>query len=186
MSANFKFDLNKSIILVQYVLANLENQVCGFHKLFKILYFAEKKHLAIYGRPITGDRYIAMQAGPVPSLIYGTLQFLRGDNSPFTPTRDLSNYFDIVGSHHVKLKEPSYNIEMLSESEIECLDESITENKNLPFITLKNKSHDTAWDAADENDSISMFEIAKSGGANEDMLTYISVNCENHTKLVFK
>ena len=37
------------------------------HKLCKILYFADQRHLSLYGRSITGDTYIAMQYGPVPS-----------------------------------------------------------------------------------------------------------------------
>jgi len=36
-----------------------------FHKIFKIIYFADRQHLADWGRPITGDTYIAMEAGPV-------------------------------------------------------------------------------------------------------------------------
>jgi len=31
-----------------------------FHKVFKILYFADQKHLVRYGFAITDDRYIAM------------------------------------------------------------------------------------------------------------------------------
>ena len=40
------------------------------HKLAKLVYFADKEHMLDYGRPITGDRYMAMEYGPVPSFIY--------------------------------------------------------------------------------------------------------------------
>ncbi|WP_409530306.1 Panacea domain-containing protein [Shinella sp.] len=44
-----------------------------FHAL-KTLYYADRAHLQRYGRPITGDRYIAMENGPVPSYAYNAVK----------------------------------------------------------------------------------------------------------------
>jgi len=156
----------------------METHTAGFHKLFKILYFAEKKHLALYGRSILGDRYVAMQAGPVPSNTYDLLKVLRGD-SLFSIDVDLSKDFEVSNNHYVHLLEPKYDYDIFSESEIECLKFSIAENKNLTFGILKEKSHDEAWKSADKEDTISIFEIAKAGGANEELLKYISTRMEN-------
>lgn len=62
------FDANKSLQAVLYVVNRLKRR--DFHKIFKVLYFADRTHLIKYGRPITGDTYIAMEYGPVPSMIY--------------------------------------------------------------------------------------------------------------------
>jgi len=35
-------------------------------ELCKLLFFADKLHLLRYGRPITGDRYFALEQGPSP------------------------------------------------------------------------------------------------------------------------
>ena len=39
-------------------------------KAAKLLYLADQRHLFKFGRPITGDRYIAMDLGPVPESAY--------------------------------------------------------------------------------------------------------------------
>ena len=62
------FNPEKSLQAVLYVANRLERK--DFHKIFKVLYFADREHLTKYGRPITGDTYVAMEYGPVPSMIY--------------------------------------------------------------------------------------------------------------------
>jgi hypothetical protein len=39
-----------------------------------VFFFADKSHLLDWGRPISGDRYLAMEHGPVPSAIYDMLK----------------------------------------------------------------------------------------------------------------
>ena len=36
-------------------------------KALKLVFFADRYHLRLYGRPITNDRYLAMKYGPVAS-----------------------------------------------------------------------------------------------------------------------
>ena len=60
-----KFNENKTIHAVLYIAERLKRK--DFHKLFKILYFSDREHLNVYGRTITGDTYIAMADGSVPS-----------------------------------------------------------------------------------------------------------------------
>lgn len=156
----------------------MDDKTCGFHKLFKILYFAEKGHLSKYGRPITWDRYIAMKDGPVPSSIYDLLKILRGD-SIFSAQVDLTKEFEIRYSHYVFLLNENLDMEIFSESELDCLQQSIEENKNLSYAILRDKSHDDAWKSSQKDDSISIFEIAKAGGASEELIKYININLEN-------
>ena len=37
-------------------------------KICKLIYYSDKLHLNRYGRPVTGDTYIRMRKGPVPSM----------------------------------------------------------------------------------------------------------------------
>lgn len=170
--------IDKIVAVVKLVLSNLEDHKCDFHKLFKILYFAERSHLSVYGRPITGDRFVAMKNGPVPSVIYDILKYLR-EGSIFVSDVDFAKDFLVEDRYHLKLNNHELNMDILSESEIECLTQSIAENRNLSFDKLTDKSHDVAWSRAEKDDVISLFDIAEAGGANEDMLNYISVTLEN-------
>ena len=47
------FNSEKSLQAVLYIANRVERK--DFHKIFKVLYFADREHLIKYGRPITGD-----------------------------------------------------------------------------------------------------------------------------------
>ena len=70
----FSFNKDKSIHSVFFILNEIE-EGCDIHKVCKILYFADQKHLVKWGRPITGDHYIKMNYGPVPSNIKNIIDF---------------------------------------------------------------------------------------------------------------
>lgn len=175
---SFKFDIEKAVASIKLVLKNL-NGSSDFHKLFKILYFAEQKHLSKYGSPIFADRFIAMKNGPVPSNIYDLLKIIRGDSIFSNPILNFSKDFAIRDDYFVTILHNELDLEVFSESEIECLSESIEENKLLDFFTLTSKSHDSAWAHSERDDEMSVFEIAKAGGANDELVKYIAVNLEN-------
>lgn len=163
---NFNEDIKQQVLhTMLYILNKLEG-VSDFHKLFKIMYFAERKHIARYGRMITGDDYIKMDNGPVPSLAYNILK----DVKYFSKQSVFSPYLDVFGRYMVKsLKE--YNSDEFSNSDIECLNESIEENKELSFGQLTDKSHDNAWEYA--SFSLSINDMAEVEGATAEMLDYI-------------
>lgn len=165
------FRENQTTHAILFILEKMGG-VCDFHKLFKILYFADQKHLVQYGRPITGDTYIAMMNGPVPSVAYDLLKSLRKTeaNSPFFEVRDN------IRVH----KKRSPDIEELAETDMECLLASIDENKSLSFSELSEKSHGLAWTNAQGAESImSVLDIAKEAHASPEMLEYIQLNLEN-------
>lgn len=175
----FKFDIKKAIAAITYVANNLikENIKADFHKVFKILYFADQKHLLNYGRPIVGDHYIAMKDGPVPSRIYDILKIIRGD-SIFSDDKGFSDKIAISGNHYI-LPRINSNIENFSESNLECIDKSIQENKRLSFKELKIKSHDAAYNKATKDDKISYRNMAKVLGASKEMISYMRELSEN-------
>ena len=74
--------------------------------------------------------------------------------------------------HYIKpLKEP--DLDVFSESDLECLNESYNENKHLGFFEIREKSHDTAHKRATKDDKISYLDMAKAVGADSEMLAYI-------------
>ena len=185
MEYKFKLNPDKSINSMLFIINSLGGET-DFHTLFKILYFADRKHLARYGNPISGDVYIAMKNGTVPSNIYDMLKYLKGESSSFCEIKnpdELDRYFSVKDYSVSSLLEP--DTDMLAETDIECLTESLSENKDLNYFKLEAKSHDDAWDKADMNGVISFFDIAKVGGASDEMVKYIRINIENQN-LSFK
>jgi uncharacterized phage-associated protein len=149
-----------------------------FHKLFKILYFADQKHLLRYGSLITDDNYIAMNNGPVPSMTYDILKALRGEGLLETHKSTFEEYFKLLSKYKVE-SQVSPDLEELSETQQECILESISENKNLHFNQLTQKSHDSAWSKADRDCEMNLQEIAKAAGANNQLINYINDSLEN-------
>lgn len=165
-----------------YILHKFDNHVTGIHKLCKILYFAEQKHLAKFGKPITEDDYVAMKFGPVPSTALDLYKFSKRKEQfqDFFP----STYFNVNRYNISSVEDP--DLEWLSKTEIQCIDEAFEENKDLSFEELTDKSHDSAWHNAYDHSVHYMdrIEIAEAGGANEPMIHYLS-NKEEAKKVKF-
>src|SRR4051812_12877508 len=86
--------------------ANLESDL---HSISKLLYWADKWHLEHYGRTVSGDQYIAMKNGPVPSNVYDMLKFVRGDGK-FDFPKDVRKAFEVQNKFEVRaLRQPNLN-----------------------------------------------------------------------------
>jgi uncharacterized phage-associated protein len=159
----FSIDMRKAANAVLFVASAIPE--VRFHKLLKIIYFADLKHLAMYGRPITGDRYVAMKDGPVASWIYDLLKRNRG--------KEWWDTFEVTWLMKNVMPKTVPDLDCFSDSDIECLQESITENKGLGFGELARKSHGYAWQATRRHGEISLANIEKQLGLSEPMIKYI-------------
>ena len=162
-----------------YILNKFEDKKTDSHKLFKILYFAEREHLKLYGRSITDDSYAAMEYGPVPSTGFDIINCSKGKKFD-EDYEEASNIFiaDYDDFYVSTDKEP--DLEWLSKTEIDCLDNSFEDNSVLSFKQLTEKAHDEAWNEAwnDAIHNMDILKIAKSGGANSEMIEYLKSNEE--------
>src|SRR5207237_1330826 len=85
-----------------------------------------------------------------PSGVYDIFKILKGE-SIFNNMIDVFSPYFSVEDHYVSaLAAPETDI--LSQSEIECLDASIVEIKNLKFGVVSAKAHDMAWPSAAMSD----------------------------------
>jgi Antitoxin SocA-like, Panacea domain len=106
--------------------------------LVKSAFYADKYHVARYGRPITGDIYRAAWFGPLPQVIYGLLRhepmemLALGINGPLP--------FKIDGAYRID-PERSPNMSKLSESDIEALEIGLKEVDGTSFDELVAKTH---------------------------------------------
>jgi len=175
MKHPFVFKPQKSIEAILYIIPHLTEPT--LHRLAKIMYFADKIHLEKYGRFICGDRYVAMKNGPVPSRTYELLKQARDDDfTQFSKTPLAQQAFIIQDQHLVKPTRLA-NVDLLSDSDLECLDQAIAQYGHLSFHQLTQLSHDSAWHAADENDCISVEHIIATLGNNDHLLDYLRETC---------
>ena len=163
---NVQFDKTKALNALLYVANRVQRK--DFHKIFKIVYFADRQHLAEWGRPITGDTYIAMDAGPVPSRMYDMLKIVRGD-SYLPDTEGLGRFFQIENWMYVKPLQDA-DLNELSPNEQEALSDAISKYANLSYDEIKEKSHDVAWRSTARDFAINWDNIALEAGLDGDEL----------------
>lgn len=148
----FVLDKEKAVEALIYIARKVPG-VGRFHAA-KILYFAERFHLREFGRPIVGDRYIAMENGPVPSFAYDALKGNVGpDEKPM-----LDGAFVVLNDHRY----PTYtagreaDISYFSVTDLECLDKAIEHCAPRSFGSISDETHGhVAWAKADFNGPMS-------------------------------
>ncbi|MCL1932676.1 MAG: Panacea domain-containing protein [Candidatus Azobacteroides sp.] len=168
-SIQIKFNETKTVNTVLYIVSKLKRK--DFHKIFKILYFSDREHLNKYGRTITGDKYIAMSDGPVPSNLYDIFKAVRGDGF-YKDDGRFGQYFSVVDWDLIipnKLPELSE----LSKTDIEIVDDTLSRYGNLSWDEVKEKSHDYAWKATSLNREIDFADIIREAGGNDDYIEYV-------------
>lgn len=178
----FNVDKEKTLNAALLILNKLGE--ADYHKIFKILYFAEQQHLKNYGQPLTGDTYQAMPYGPVPSFLYDIFKASENQSSPFSEALELSKAFTVTRQDKIPYVVPNRAPDMdeLSETNIEAILKAIEDNRRLTFAEITEKSHDSAWAKAEKGaeTEMSYIDIAESVQATPEILRYISFNAENN------
>lgn len=142
----FQFDETKGVEALTYIASKWPGVTAFFAS--KVLFFAEKKHLNRYARPIVADTFIAMPAGPVPSTLY---DFIKGQFGMAGNPDAIQQALNTTSYPQVRAKrEP--NLKVLSESDLECLDEAIAFCRSRSFSALSQLTHqERAWSDAPQN-----------------------------------
>lgn len=166
------FQTDAALNALLYALFKLGGK-SDMHKLCKILYFADQRHLSLYGRSITGDTYIAMQYGPVPSNVDDILKAVRGD-SFFADYVDNIKEKIAFENRYVVNAIASPDLDELSGSDIECLDYAIELCRNKSFGQLTELSHGLAWSSTARDRAISVKDILREAGDEEEYVDYIA------------
>ena len=151
------FDREKALEVILFIAGNLDG--ANLHSISKMLYLSDKLHLQEYGRLICGDRYIAMAYGPVPSAIYDMMKVAACRKSIDVDWDEI--ILDAMRVEHGRnvIPKRECNLDMLSESEIDCIKNAIAEYGHKSFGELTDITHDSAWEAADDNQIMSLDSI---------------------------
>jgi uncharacterized phage-associated protein len=187
-------EVNKIKAVVEYILQQMGAAVDYIH-LFKVMYFAQEEHLAVYGVPMMYDTFVARKHGPVPSLTYKVLRVAEGKTVDVTGelqafASDLS--LSMSDGHQVVTLADGVQCDMdeLSRSNIRILDKWIEHCKDIKSFDLSELSHDKAWQKAvrqtertGEDTKISLYDMAASGGASKAMLGVVKERQMNRRAL---
>lgn len=145
------FRPNQSKILEALVLAAIARPGIDVLHLCKVFYFSDKCHLNEYGRPIFGDKYWALPQGPVPSLAYDMIERdeFHLDGMTLQQLSEALSFYKAEQDEYLRLKaKRRANLDVFSESDLECLRDAIEEYGDMPADELEKVAHDEpAWKA---------------------------------------
>ena len=153
MSVSFEFDPDKTVAATFYIVSKKLPELT-MAKLFKLLYFSDKDHLVRYGRPITGDCYVAMKDGPVPSNLYDLFKEIRNRPSSHGGKLLAASIASDASTFEYPRLIPTGTLDpmQLSVSDISSLDRIVEEYGRMTFLRLRTITHDTpAWENAWES-----------------------------------
>lgn len=163
----FQFNREKAIETILYLSPRISGS--DIYGICKLLYLADKTHLEKYGRFIFGETYCAMENGATPSNVYDLLKEIS-----VKPSEEL----EIKGHQVIALRDA--NLDCLSKSDIECLDQIIAIWGNVPNWQKKLAAHDNAWEKAWKQRGnkgsikIPVESIAELFDDSDDLINYLS------------
>lgn len=141
----FRLDKDKTIEAILYIVVRY-GEIGRFHAL-KTLYFADREHLRRYGRPITGDRYIAMDNGPVPSYAYDALKYQVAEPERIHVAEAISP--GESQRHPTYVPHRGADLSYFSRTDIECLDWAFQHCQGRSFGSISDETQKhLAWDKA--------------------------------------
>lgn len=163
---SFEVNRPKAIEAVLYILNRHPKKRVDMYNVLKSLFEADKFHLNQHGRPVTGDTYIRMDRGTVPSFVYDAIK--RAPDEGMRTERDEPTPFDRDGHDLIARRES--DTKHLSKSDIEALEIGMKAYLHLPFGQVEKKNHEEkCWKVTARNKPIDFELIIE----NEEILEYL-------------
>lgn len=177
-------DIQTLRAILLYIINKMSGtQKCDVYRIVKAVFFAQEFHMVRYMQPLYNDKIVALPYGPVPSAAYDALRFARGD-------ADVYNYHTHDGLQAAAIgilfdaemfsASESPNMEMLSPSQIECLDDAIQKVLYMSFNEIRDTTHQHEWERASHTTKkeMDLLAIAKEGGADDAAIEYLKETLE--------
>jgi hypothetical protein len=151
----FKINEKKSLEAVLYLASKSPGKKINIYNLLKMLFEADKYHLNQHARPVTGDCYVKMEYGTVPSSIYN---LIKKEPLAFSSLELQEFPFETHGNFIIPSREP--DLKVFSESDLEALNRGYEAYFGLEFKEVKDKNHhESSWQETDLNKIIDFEKI---------------------------
>lgn len=121
-SISFVFDEKKAAQAACYLLSLYENESMNCMKMIKILYLSDRRFIEKYSSPITTDRYVSMDDGPVTSNIYDLVKNSR-DRDAQDGMESIWTSCLYTEGYDIKMKRTFIEYDMLSPMEMEVIED---------------------------------------------------------------
>ena len=153
----FEFDIEIATAAL-LLMARLGVPKFDQYKACKLLFLSDKRHLVKYGRTITGDRYAALEHGPIPSNSRDELKRLIDQDSG-----SLRDAFEVDRNFQYPrlVAKKSFDESVLSKSDVQVIQEIVSEFGAKSFGELRAITHETiayknAWKPSSTEKSFPM------------------------------
>ena len=169
------FDAEKALACLLYVARALPSEQ-NLYVVLKAIYRANKTHLERYGRELIHQRYQALDWGAVPALAYDITTHVRDGKVQNHMPQDVREKISVSKTHTIKplIEVP---LHLLSQSDIECLDEAIN------FYAPKAK--DFSWVATNAHEDPAYIKnYAKKPNGDIPLTDIISLDLPNGNLLL--
>ena len=144
MAVSFRFDFAKARAALLYLASQ---NLPGFDKgkACKLLFLADKLHLVRYSRPITGDRYWALEHGPVPSRLLVLLNQIEAQKITDKEAHELAEGLGLDRAYVNPRLQARQRPDMdeLSQSDVEALNRIAVTRGAKTFAELRVLTHET-------------------------------------------
>lgn len=163
MGPRLRFNEKKATQAAAYLL-KLRGGRMSYMKLIKLLYLADREAILSWGRPITTDRYVSMDRGPVLSRV---LDLATDGEDPGIPSFWASS-ITAPSNYEVQLKNDAGDDE-LSDAETRLLDKIFSEHGHKSRWDLVKHTHSLPeWiDPHGSAIAITFGDILKAGGKSD-------------------
>lgn len=139
----FRFSASKARAAILWMVTARPS--VDLHTLLKACYFADKRHLNEYGRPIFGATYRAMKFGPVPLEIY---EMAKGDAIWLAELGADRFPWNLRGYRLELSANEDPDMSVLSESDIDALRWGFERSCEMTFDERTAATHGADWQAA--------------------------------------
>lgn len=171
--------IKKIEAVVLYILQSFKDGV-DYIKLFKIMYFAQRRFLVTYGQTVMDDTFKARPKGPVPALTYKVIKIVENgeDIEEYPDLKEFASSIRIEKQTVTATQKP--DTDYLSVMARKIIDWAVAEYGPIDSEKLSDMTHDQIYDQVKERmeddpqkDIFTLIDIARSGGASEAMVNYI-------------
>jgi uncharacterized phage-associated protein len=159
---------------INEVILYISQKVNNMYHILKIIYYANQEHFYKNGCFFINDNFLKEPEGPTPSVAWDIIKFLRDSDSAYKKF-DIKADMSVSEKYFVKPKRKP-NMDFLSESSRECLDNAIKKYGRISKEKLMEISHkDQAYINTKMNHIIKPITMAQYAPNKKELIEHLSM-----------